>query len=171
MPRANRKSGGYTATQIGQEGESFVRSVLNQRVFGIRRFRTTFLGETAALFDFVVEMVDEAGKSHGQFCMLQVKSTERPDKGDGVPVSFSLREVKSARKRKIPTYLVGVQINDVANQGYLLAIDDNRNASYDIMPTKFNIEDPEVLAGLYNEVVDYHDNVLAGEFFSAFTEN
>ncbi len=99
---------GNVCNNIGRRGENLV--CLRLMKFNV--FNVYFLGEKAPIMDFLIEIID---KDTPYCCALQVKSTEVRncyDKEGNMRTKVSEGDLKELIKRPLPTYVVGVDLNE-----------------------------------------------------------
>lgn len=152
---------------VGRLGESYVATALHMSVKGKYLFKVTPLGEKYEVFDFMVNLLDDARLPFGPFFMLQVKTKSSEALEASLNVSFTWEEVVASGERKVPAYLVGVEAIGRTQSGFFLAIDRRRTTGIYSVSRKFNLNDEEVLEQLYREVAEFF-SMVDNEFESIF---
>ena len=140
-----------TQEDIGEYGQRALGLLLTD-LCGRREpyFRPRFVGDKYPTFDFIVEVAD----SPALFFFVQVKATTLgyTKNGNRLKVKFSQTDVSRMVACPAPTYLIGIDANEIG-VGYLLSINEPRPAIAS-MTTKYRI-DCSVLEGLRDEMLEY----------------
>lgn len=130
-------------------------STMHRQIQKRNLFKATHLGAKYELFDFMVNLLNDKGLPSGPFFLLQVKATEVDSFSDPVEVRFSRDEVMKAHLRKVPAYLLVVQVCGNRMKGYFIAIDKNRTHGFTTFQKNFEFKNDNNLKMLYNEIDDY----------------
>ncbi|WP_296000175.1 hypothetical protein [Rugamonas sp.] len=146
-----------TTNHLGNLGEDVVSLLFRRRIDKVYRFSVTFLGEKAQLLDFMVNLLDDNGSEYGPFFFLQVKTTATIGApGAGIPATFTAEEVRNARARKVPVYLVAVESgDDDAERIFAIAIDETLKGGVAVVPPIFSLADKATRMRIYDEVHAY----------------
>ncbi|WP_163002414.1 hypothetical protein [Pseudomonas viridiflava] len=152
---------------IGDIGEEYVSHTLHRVIGKDRLFRVTPLGAKYELFDFMVNIIDTNGGPTGHFFLLQVKAQAIDDFNEPLKVEFTKEEVQMVKLRKVPSYLVGVQVKGNRQRGYFIALDCSRTAGVYRVPKTHILKNDSNLLGLCAEVSNYfdqHANIFSSKF-------
>lgn len=143
------------ADAVGRMGEDYVPSALHRQISKKNLFKATHLGAKYELFDFMVNLLNDDGLPSGPFFLLQVKATEVNSFDDPVEVRFTREQVAMAHLRKVPAYLLGVQIRGNRMRGYFVSIDNDREKGYAAIPKTYEFKNDKNLKLLYNEINEH----------------
>ena len=122
-----------TTNIIGSAGENLTALRLEKDGY----FKVYFLGDKAPIEDFLVEILDE---KHPYHYLLQVKSTDKKEcylKNGNISTSVPANKLKKLTLRPLPTYVVGV---DMENECIYIAPAFNDNQKYSSIPTNFMLD-------------------------------
>lgn len=154
---------------IGQRGES-IFYVLMTRLYGrtVPIFRPQFLGDKWPIVDFIVELTNYAGRMI-PYCFIQIKTTRKgyTQQTRRLKVHLSLGEMQRLALYPAPTYLVG--IDEIAESGYLIAVNGQHQKGLTSLSTQFPL-DKETQDLLWQEVVDFWEKVDLSKKGSKFID-
>jgi hypothetical protein len=160
--------GEFVSNVTGAKGEMNVSLCLMRDINGKPLFSVRPLGEKAELLDFVVNLLDDKESEVGAFFMIQVKATKSAEAGKSIDVNFDADQVAKALNRKVPVYLMAVDMGGGrAREIYFVAVDNLREKGFRAVPRVHNLDCDITLRALYDEVVAYHD-VKGHNFVSNF---
>lgn len=142
---------------IGRMGEDYVPNTLHRQISKQNLFKVTHLGAKYELFDFMVNLLNSKGLPSGPFFLLQVKATEVKSFDDPIKTRFTHQEVAMAHLRKVPAYLLVVQICGNRMRGYFVAIDKDRTHGFETFPKKHVFKNDANLKKLYTEIREYFE--------------
>lgn len=154
---------------VGSIGESFIQHVMQLPVDGTIKFKVTHLGEKYQLFDFMVNLLDEEMSMAGPFFLMQVKTHEVDSLNDPIDIDFSAEQVKAAKERNVPSYLVGVQTCGRLQKGYFIALDRKREKGIYSVPKRHDMDSETNMLGLYAEVNSFFSTSIKNQFESIFS--
>jgi hypothetical protein len=155
------------ADDIGERGQWLFCLLMTQICPGRNApyFRPRFLGDKYPTFDYLVELVGR----EAYFFFVQVKSTRqglrRGRGGNRLRVNVDREDVQRMAASPIPAYLVG--IHEPGEVGYLLSMNEQRQAGFGGLPAKHRL-DCDNLERLWVEVERFwasRNMVLAGSHF------
>lgn len=151
-----------TNNDIGNQGENTAAVRLGK--YGV--FRVFFLGEKAPIEDFMIEINND--ELHPYQALIQVKSTDKSNKagrynaaGDRMITPVPEEKLKKLHKRPLPTYVVGV---DVEEEVAFIAPAFEHDGSYASIPNKLVLDLRDVprykadLDKLKNDIINFWES-------------
>jgi hypothetical protein len=142
------------ADRIGKRGENIFRVLITRWCDGHPWFDEIFLGDKQETIDFMVKLID-ASTGGACFC-VQVKATKTGYSGSGsnrkLKVKVSREDVKKLKQTKLPTYVVGIDIDK--ERGYVMAITQSSEDQISGIPTRKPLN-CKTIKTLWKEVDDY----------------
>lgn len=144
---------------LGERGEYYIGKLFNTRIKGRKWFKPHFLGAKAQLFDFAVNLTNDKGDEFGPFFFLQVKASGIDFLGASINADFSTEEVAKAQERKVPTYLVAVDVSDEETEvAFFTAVESNRKKGFAKVSRQHCLTSQSTRLDLWKEVSDFFDN-------------
>lgn len=143
---------------VGRMGEDYVPSTMHRQIKKRNLFKATHLGAKYELFDFMINLLNDRGLPSGPFFLLQVKATEVKSFAEPIVARFSREEVLMAHLRKVPAYLLVVQVCGNRVKGHFVAIDKERQQGFTTFPKTYEFKNDKNLEILYNEIGEYFNS-------------
>lgn len=150
---------------IGLRGES----IFMTRITEFNLIEGYFLGDKAPIVDFYMDIID--GNESYQF-LVQVKSTTLGYDGSGnLKVSVHEKKYKKLQKKRLPTYIAGVDVN---NEVVYICSAFQEGKKISSMPVKHSlkksrpIRTKHTLKKLREEVIRYWNGNITKEYKNKF---
>lgn len=152
--------------EIGTLGESIFETIILRKTYGYYLFNPCFVGDKWAGIDYYVEL---SNADRPSFFLVQIKTTTLgyTRSNHNLKVSLSEKNCKKLFQYPAPTYLVGIDGENINNLGYILNIKSSGTKHYSSMPTIFELNE-ENRYKLWKEVDLYWKNSKNRNFKRGF---